>query len=89
MMFDLMPAYTSAGGRVRAAPITSIERGAIIAVIGLGRYGSYTIPADWSPAAQAGGYLVCTNAFNAAGIAPPHVVVYRSAADFASTYTPE
>jgi hypothetical protein len=88
MMFSLMPSYASAGGRVRAAPIASIDRGGI-AVFSLGQYGSYTLPANWSLSAQIGGYLVCTNAFNASGIAPPHVVVYRSAADFASTYTPE
>ena len=88
MMFSLMPSYTSAGGRVRAAPIVSIERESV-AVFGLGANGSYTLPADWSPAAQAGGYLVWTNAFNATGIAPPHAVIYRSASDFATTYTPE
>ena len=84
-----LPVYTSAGGNVRAAPIVSIARAGSLASVDLGDKGRYALPADWAPSAQAGGYLVWTNAFASDARPLPHVVVYRSAADFASTYTPE
>lgn len=84
-----MPVYTSAGSNVRAAPIVSIVRGGALAAVNLGDKGRYTLPADWFPGAQPGGYLVWTNAFDPAARPPPHIVVYRSAAEFAANYTPE